>query len=430
MTVSVTERARRLQPDSMVLVDIIARHAEDTALLWHLRDVAVRSPTYDLAALSKLDDRVDAHLDGLRIADDVGWERCKAALADPGAGEVFAATVLAIERADVEALAEVLAHGTRSLVLARGVVSALGWVPLVQVKRYLEELLADDAPAALHGFGIAGAGVHRYDPGPRLEDAARARDPALKARALRTIGELGRASLLPVLRRELDSDDEACRFWAAWAAALLGEPAASDVLWGLARAGGRFAERAFSMSIRIVDPLVARARVQEIAGTAENIRVALAGAAALGDPALLAWVNDCMAIPEQARFAGWAFTMITGADLVVQKLSSLPPQGFRSGPTDNPGDSSVAPDLDEGLPWPHVAAVEAWWDHRGAELPHGVRHLLGKPMAPGWMTQILRFGAQPARAAAAVELSLRKPGRALIELRAPGFRQAQLLSEM
>lgn len=427
MTASAAEDSRPAGYDSMVLVDIVARHAEDAALLWHLRDSAVHSPKYDLAALSKLDDRVEAHLDGLRIAGDIGWETCQAALGDPGAGEVFAATVLAVERADVQGLAEILAHGVRSTALARGVVSALGWTPLARARHYLQELLAKDAPEALHWFGIAGAGVHRHDPGAHLQDAAGARDPALRARALRTIGQLGRSDLLPELRRELDADDEACRFWAAWSAALVGDPRGGDALWDLARVGGRFAARALAMSVRAVDPRVARARILELAGSTKSARTALAGSAALGDPALLPWLIDCMSIPEHARLAGWAFTMVTGADLVAQKLSALPPPGFQSGPTDDPEDSSVARDPDEGLPWPHVAAVQAWSVRPRAEMSPGARHLLGKPMTAEYLTEILLFGAQPARAAAAVELSLNKPGQPLLEVRAPGFRQARRL---
>jgi uncharacterized protein (TIGR02270 family) len=421
--------AAKSGPDSMVLADIVALHAAEGAFLWHQRDAAARSPGRTLEELRRLDDRVDAHLDGLRIAGDAGHEIARAALVRPGAGEVFVATVLAVERADVRALAEALSHGARSPGVARGIVSGLGWAPLALARRFLDELLAHDAPPTLHHFGIAGSAVHRHDPGAPLATAATSTDPRLRARALRAIGELGRVDLLPELRHALESDEEACRFWAAWSAALLGEPVAFEALFRLALGGGPFAERAASLGVRHADPAVARARVHEVEDASGNVRAALAGAAGLGDPALVPWVIDRMEAPSLARFAGWALSLITGCDLASEALSGPPPEGFRSGPTDDPADPNVAPDPDERLPWPDVAAAQAWWGRRSAGLPGGRRLLLGATIEPAWLGQVLRAGSQSARAAAALEIALTRRGRPLFEVRAPAFRQAQALSE-
>ena len=50
---------------------IIDQHAEEAAFLWLLRSNAVSAPHYDLDDLSGLDERVEAHIDGLRIAGDM-----------------------------------------------------------------------------------------------------------------------------------------------------------------------------------------------------------------------------------------------------------------------------------------------------------------------------------------------------------------------
>jgi hypothetical protein len=57
----------------------------------------------------------------------------------------------------------------------------------------------------------------------------------------------------------------------------------------------------------------------------------------------------------------------------------------------------------------------------------GARYLLGKPMNPDWLRDILRNGRQRQRAAAALELALQQPGQPLFEVCAPGFRQQRLL---
>ena len=48
-------------------------------------------------------------------------------------------------------------------------------------------------------------------------------------------------------------------------------------------------------------------------------------------------------------------------------------------------------------------------------------------MSPDWLRDVWRNGRQRQRAAAASELALQQPGQPLVEVRAPGFRQQQLL---
>ena len=50
-----------------VIPDIVSQHVEEAAFLWLLRSNAIRQPHYALKDIAKLDDRVEAHLDGLRV---------------------------------------------------------------------------------------------------------------------------------------------------------------------------------------------------------------------------------------------------------------------------------------------------------------------------------------------------------------------------
>src|SRR3954469_12692862 len=90
------------------VANIISQHAEGSAMLWLLRRAATAAPHYRLADLAKLDARVEAHLDGLRIAGDEGWNQCEEQLAANQDGEVFAAGVLACESANPALMARVL----------------------------------------------------------------------------------------------------------------------------------------------------------------------------------------------------------------------------------------------------------------------------------------------------------------------------------
>ncbi|XXY51490.1 TIGR02270 family protein [Sorangium sp. So ce269] len=410
---------------STIEADLFEQHAVEAAFLWSYRDAAVLDPLYDLESLGELDERLEAHVDGLRLAGDVGWEICKDAIDEEEPGSLFAPMVLAVERRDLRGIAQVLDVGGGAPALARAIVSALGWVSFAKVRAILPGLLSHRVGPELRAIGIAACAVHRQDPGAALGYAVISSDVRLKARALRAAGELGRADLLDEVRGALGSEDEACRFAAAWSAAVLGDVAALKVLGAIADRGGPFAERACAMAMRRIDPAVASTWLRAVAGTPRGARVALAGAAALGDPALVPWIIECMGTPELARAAGAAFTMIAGVSLEEEKLRGGPPPGFQGGPSDDPEDEDVAMDPDESLPWPDREKIAAWWRSRGKELKRGTRYLLGRPMEVPWIEEVLRRGSQPARAAAAVELGLRGSRRGVVEVRGPAWGQGR-----
>src|SRR6185503_8452331 len=120
-----------------------------------------------------------------------------------------------------------------------------------------------------------------------------------------------------------------------------------------------------------------------------------------------------MRAPELARLAGEAFTMITGADLVSEKLEAERPAGFEVGPTEDPEHPDVEVDPQEHLPWPEPEAIGAWWKDHAADFPGGSRYLLGKPVSRAWLRSVLRTGGQRQRAAAALELAVQEPGEPL-----------------
>ncbi|MGZ8952659.1 MAG: hypothetical protein ACXW01_13555, partial [Methylobacter sp.] len=90
-----------------VIPHIIDQHAEEAAFLWLLRHNAVYAPHYNLKDLAKLDGRVEAHIDGLRIAGDYGWEACCNNLESKESGEVFATACLALEGNNIDRINKV-----------------------------------------------------------------------------------------------------------------------------------------------------------------------------------------------------------------------------------------------------------------------------------------------------------------------------------
>jgi uncharacterized protein (TIGR02270 family) len=410
-----------------VLDTVVSQHAEESAFLWLLRDRAVWAPQYTLKSLARLDERVEAHLDGLRVADGAGWTAMLGELARNGEpGEVFAAAVLAFESGTAAKILAVLDVAMRSPELGRPLVSALGWLPLSIAIDPIEQLLSAESPL-MRRFGIAATAAHRHDPGPALVDALSDPDPQLRARACQAAAEIGRADLRSRVRESLGDEDEACRFAAARAAALLGDAASVRVLGAFAADAGPFADEACALGLRLFDEATALAAHHELAERPELRRLSVVAAGAAGYGSLIPWLLAQMHRPGLARVAGEAFTAITGLDLTAHKLEAEPPEDFEAGPSEDPADDDVAMDPDEHLPWPLVSGLHEWWRTAQNDFRADTRYLLGQPISEDGLWATLQTGRQRYRASAAIELALIAPDIPLFEVRAPGYQQRRAL---
>jgi uncharacterized protein (TIGR02270 family) len=182
------------------------------------------------------------------------------------------------------------------------------------------------------------------------------------------------------------------------------------------------------MLLRLLELPAADAWQNRLAAKPQTARWAVIAAGAIGDPAIGTWLLEQMKQPELARVAGEAFSMITGVDLTYHNLDTEMPAGFESGPTDNPEDEDVAMDPDEKLSWPNCTKITDWWVKNRDRFSTGTRFLVGRPLNDEqWLEQVLKNGFQRQRAAAALELAIRRPGEPIFNVKAPGLRQKELL---
>ncbi len=412
----------------MIIKDIAAEHADEAPFLWFLRDLAVHAPQYDLDDLVELDERVDANLDGLRVAGELGWELAAAQLELQEPGEVFAAAVLALESRNPKRLDQVLAVAEEVPETTRGFVSALGWVTPKQLKGTGKTFLNGGSPF-LRRLGIAACALHRVDPGPRLDSALTDDDVPLRTRALRAAGELGRKDLLPLLgeRAEIE-EDPGCRFWAAWSAVLLGERRrALESLKVEVVSDSPFAERALQLVPRALESSAAQAWLKGLVADPSWLRTVIMATGARGDAHYVPWLIKQMETPEIARVAGEAFSIITGADLAYEDLEGEGPEDLEAVPTESPEDEDVEMDPDGDLPWPKPDLVQGWWEANKSRFHAGTRYLVGQPITAEHCREVLATGLQRQRNGAALELALLELGQPLFETRAPGVRQQKLL---
>jgi uncharacterized protein (TIGR02270 family) len=159
-----------------IIESIVAQHAEEAAFLWLLRGGAVSAPHFSLEDLADLDNRVEAHIDGLRVAGNEGWPFCAEGLGFQENGEVFAAAVIALEGESRQRIEEVYAVVEAAPETARGLVSAIGWISPDKLQGKVASLLSSPSPL-WRRVGVAACAVHRVDCGRHLSSAVEDPDP-------------------------------------------------------------------------------------------------------------------------------------------------------------------------------------------------------------------------------------------------------------
>lgn len=408
---------------------VVDQHAEDAAFLWTQRDHAAGAPQYSLKDLADLDERVEAHIDGLRVAGNTGWETAVQAI-DMGPGEVFAAGLLAFEGSVEERQTQVLEAACSAPEFARGLISAIGWMSAEAASR-VAGVLVESVNPEVRRAGIAGLAIHRLDPGSHLIASISSPDSRLRARALKALAEIGRTDLLGAVVLQLGDSDDDCRFTAAWCAARLGAADRNviSILQAFAeQSDSPHARPALDMALRCMKPSDAHTWLGTLAANPATARLAAIGIGILGDPAFVDRLLADLQDPALARAAAESFSMITGVDLGYADLDADAPDDFSSVPNDDTGEEIVREDPDEDLQWPSSDRIQQWWTGKKNDFQPGVRYLAGRPLQLETLRKTLVDGTQRQRAAAALELALRYPSQPLFEVRERGNRQLQRIA--
>lgn len=143
---------------------IIEQHAEEAAFLWILHSQELDAPNPSPDQLAQLKKRINAHVKGLILAGDDGWNCCMKALEAGGeVGEIFAAAMLALHDSNKDRLENVLQAAEAAPETAKGVISALGWLSFEAAKPTADQLLAAESPTRKR-IGLAAYAIHRKAP--------------------------------------------------------------------------------------------------------------------------------------------------------------------------------------------------------------------------------------------------------------------------
>jgi hypothetical protein len=169
-------------PQDEVIEDILQEHFEEIQYLWIERQNAVHSPDYTAAEVRRIDQRIDAHLDGLVIGGKHALALLEEALT-ADAGEVTFASARALLALQDEKAGQLVLQAFQCLKdeALEGVMHAIGHAPLGPVIRSLLEVY-EKGPvhtAVAAAQLLAARGYFQHEP-DRLAEFLGHQDPAVR----------------------------------------------------------------------------------------------------------------------------------------------------------------------------------------------------------------------------------------------------------
>ncbi|MDX8516647.1 HEAT repeat domain-containing protein [Mesorhizobium dulcispinae] len=308
MSDAITNTDLDATPRPRIVAEVVRQHVEQAAFFWAQRDTLMMADPPDMVAVAGIDKRLEANLDGIRIAGSDAWSFIFAAYEDfPQKGELFVFAWAACEQADPKRIAEAVEMGRQAADRAPGLVGALAWHKAQTIASLVRDWIGTH-DAFKRYLGVSACIGHNVDPKQMLGRLVRDPDAGVRAAALRLAGTLKRTDLVGEMTYALDDADEAPRFWAAWALTQLGSgDLGSPALRKTAVSGGPDALTALRSAVKAAPDKDVRAWLGGLLKVPETAPLAVRGSGMLGDRTLLHWLIHQMRVPTLAAAAGSAF---------------------------------------------------------------------------------------------------------------------------
>ncbi len=190
-----------------IVPDVVRQHAEQAAFFWAQRDTLMAEDPPDVKVVAGVDKRLEANLDGLRIAGSAAWPFIVAAYKDfPEKGELFLYAWMAIEQTDGRRVLEAVEFGRATEDDARGLVGALAWHRPETIAPLVRDWI-DSQDAFKRYLGVSACLEHRVDPKQMVARLLRDPDARVRATSLRLAGKLKRADLVRELTAALQDGE-------------------------------------------------------------------------------------------------------------------------------------------------------------------------------------------------------------------------------
>jgi uncharacterized protein (TIGR02270 family) len=337
--------------------DVLDEHLEELAFLWGARMTALRSPRHTRRSLMDLEERIQAHLQGVLAVGSKALPRIEISFAADDPFDVFAAAFSLLHTRDPALQARVFdAFSQASGPRLHGLTMALSHGPLLDGRAHLTALVDhDDAARALAAADVLARRNALQLSTKQLDRFLRSDDPATRAGGWRVVAQLQPAIDAKIYAAAMRDDDAGVRSEALYAGAWCGERGILGVLRQLARepVAGNFE------ALRILAVLGSSDDVQSFMRAAETaelgpVRFQLLGA--FGHPKLMDLVLEALSSPDPATAAaaGEAFERIAGLNVETTEQATVQPAG--------PPPDEFEAEFQEQVVLPDPARAQAHWD--------------------------------------------------------------------
>jgi len=391
----------------------------DAPFAWHQRNEAAHGVQFTLLDLVDIDQTVAAYLDALGIAKRKG-ARLHEALNFEDWGSVFISVVLGLRFEDDALLAVALAAIGEDLERAAELEHAIRWPTTYIADKRVVTWQTHDNPAIRR----AALGAVYTDVDHELHYRLKTEShPWVLARLLERAGD--QRYWHETIAHMYNIESPEVKFYALRAGVLFGDAEAYPRLKQLAREEGPYRAKALELYLRAAQPEATQSMLVEILKTEDSKYLHCQCIAWAGYPEWVTLLMPLLEEPTYARTAGYAFSLLTGVDLIEAELSVLEAEQRNSSQT--PQNDNYRSANESDWPWPAAEKIQAWWQRQAAQFNPGTRYLAGYPLTQPYFEVILIEGTQPQRQAVALERSLQTPGVAIFDIQAYAVWQQQRL---
>ncbi|RWM40904.1 hypothetical protein [Mesorhizobium sp.] len=331
---------------------IVDQHAEDAAFLWSRRCREIDGPILGENDIGRIDQRLDANLEGLFASGEAAWAAANARFSDyKEAPELFVMACLALRwELEKSVAAMIEAAATLGEMGIKAVSGAIARTPREKLRPFVAKWV-DSRETMLKCIGLAALWHHRSDAGPRLGELVANGQTEVRVRALRLAGALRRRDLLPVVAECLAADQPRERFAASFAACLLGAGRASlPVLDDLLASAGVSPNEVIDIRLLASAGPPAKAWLQKYLNQPLLRQRALSATGMLGDRSIVPWLMERMREPQCAYAAGLAWRDLFEVDFNDTDVFIVDPAFL--------GEEFA----DIESPLPSADRANAWWD--------------------------------------------------------------------